>query len=50
MHFRRVNVTFYDTVNIVNEVVGRANPFPYMCTAKFTFVGIRNDKTQQIRC
>ena len=23
--------------------------FPYTCTAKFMFVGIRNNKTQQIR-
>ena len=42
MHFLRVNVTFYDAVNITT-----ANPFPY--TAKCMFVGVRNNETQQIR-
>ena len=35
MHFLRVNVTFYDPVNIITT----ANPFPD--TAKFMFVGVR---------
>ena len=54
MHFLRVNVTSYDavntihdTVNRINDVIRTANPFPY--TAKFMFVGVRNNKTQQIR-
>ena len=42
-----VNVTFYDVVNIIHDVIGTANPFSY--TDKFMFV-VRNDKTQQIRC
>ena len=47
MHFLRVIVTFYDAVNIIHEVITTANPIP--CTAKFMFVGVRNNKTQQIR-
>ena len=47
MHILRVNVTFYDVVNIIHDVIRTANPFPY--TAKFMFVGVRNNETQQIR-
>ena len=42
MHFLRVNVTFYDKVNMVHDVIRTANPFPY--TAKFMFFGVRNKK------
>ena len=45
MHFLWVNVTFYDAVNMIHDVITTANPFPY--TAKFMFA--KNDKTQQIR-
>ena len=47
MHFLRVNVTFYDAVSMIHDVIRTANPFPR--TAKFMFVGVRNNKTQQIR-
>ena len=47
MHILRVNVTFYDAVNIIHDVITTRNPFPY--TAKFMFVGVRNNETQQIR-
>ena len=47
MHFLRVNVTFCDKVNMIHEVITRANPFPY--TAKFICIGVRNNKAQQIR-
>ena len=40
MHFLRVNVTFYDAVNVVNDIITKANPFPY--TAKFISVGVTN--------
>ena len=46
--FLRVNVTFYDTVNIIHDVITTVNPFPY--TAKFLFVGVKNNKTQQVKC
>ena len=46
MRFFRVNVIFYDAVNIIHDVVKTLNPFPY--TAKFMFVGVRHNKTQQI--
>ena len=36
MHFLRVNVTFYDAVNIIHDVITTRNPFPY--TAKFMSV------------
>ena len=45
MHFLRVNITFYDAVNVIHNVITTANPIPY--TVKFMFVGGRNDKTQQ---
>ena len=43
MHFLQVNITFYDTVNVIHDVITTANPIPY--TAKFVFVGVRNNKT-----
>ena len=45
MHFLQVNVTFYDAVNMIHEVITTANSLPY--TAKFMFVGVRNNKTQR---
>ena len=48
MHFLQINATFYEAVNMIHDVIRTANPFPY--TAKFMFVCIRNNKTQQIRC
>ena len=47
MHFLQVNVTFYDAVNVIHDVITTANPIPY--TAKFMFAGVRNSKTQQMR-
>ena len=47
MHFLRVNVTFYDAVNNIHDVITTPNPFPYI--AKFMFVGVRHNKSQQIR-
>ena len=47
MHFLRVNVTFYDAVNVIHDAITKANPISY--TAKFMSVGVRNSKTQQIR-
>ena len=47
MDFLPVNVTFYDAVNMIHDVIITANPFQY--TAKFLFVGVRNNKTQHIR-
>ena len=34
-------------VNIIHDVITLRNPFPY--TAKFMFVGVRNNENQQIR-
>ena len=45
--FSAANVTFYDAVNIIHDVITTANPFPY--TAKFMCVRVGNNKTQQIR-
>ena len=44
MHFLRVNIKFYD---VIHNVITTANPSPY--TAKFIFVGVRNNKTEEIR-
>ena len=48
MYFLRVNVTFYDAVNMIHDVITPAYPFQY--TAKFMPVGVRNNKPQQVRC
>ena len=48
MHFLRVNIKFYDAVSMLHDVIITTNPFPYI--AKFMFVGVRNNKTQQVRC
>ena len=34
-------------VNVTHDVITTANPIPY--TAKFMFIGVRNNETQQIR-
>ena len=47
MHFLRVNATFYEAVNMIHDIITTANPFPD--TAKFMFIGVGNNKTQQIR-
>ena len=47
MHILWVNVTFYDAVSMIHDVIATANPFP--CTAKFMFVDVRNNKTQKLR-
>ena len=47
MHILWVNVTLYDAVSIIHDVITIRNPFPY--TAKVMFVGVRNNETQQIR-
>ena len=48
MHFLRVNVTFYDAVNMIHDVITAAYPFQYI--TKFMFVGVRNSKPLQVRC
>ena len=40
------NVTFYDAVIMIHDVITTPNPFPD--TAKLTFVDVRNNKIQQI--
>ena len=47
MHFLRVNVMFYDAINVIHDVITTADPISY--TAKFMFDGVENNKTQQIR-
>ena len=46
MHFLWINVTFYDVVNMIHDVIKTENLFPY--TVKFMFVAVRNNRTQQI--
>ena len=46
MHLLRVNVTFYEAVNVIHDVIETANPFPY--TDKFMIVGVTNNKSEQI--
>ena len=40
MHFLRVNITFYDAVNMIHDVI---------TTAKFMFVAVRNNTTQALK-
>ena len=47
MHLQRVNITFYDAVNMIHDVITTADPFLF--TAKFIFVAVRNNKSQQVR-
>ena len=47
MHFVRINVTFYDAVSMIHDVITTANLFPY--TAKLMFDGARNNKSEQFR-
>ena len=47
MHFLWVNVMYYDTVNMIHDVISTANLF--LDIAKVTFDGVRNNKTQQMR-
>ena len=47
MHFVWVNVTFYDAVTMIHDVITTANLFPY--TAKFMFDGARNNTSEQLR-
>ena len=47
MNFLRVNVTFYDVVSVIHDVIRTA--YPFLHTAKFMSVGVRKNKTQQIR-
>ena len=42
LFFLRVNVTFYDAVSMIHDIIRTTNPFPY--TAQFMFVGVRNKK------
>ena len=46
MHFLSVNVTFYDAVNMIHDVIGTDNSFTY--TAKFIFVGVRKDRIEYV--
>ena len=41
MNFLQINVTFCDAF-MIHDVTRTANPFPH--TAKFMFVGVRNNK------
>ena len=41
------NMDAFSGVNMIHDVITTANPVPY--TAEFMFVGVRNDRTQQIR-
>ena len=45
MHFLQVNVTLYDAVDVIHDVITTTNPIQY--TVKFMFVVNKNNKTQQ---
>ena len=46
MHLVLVNVTFYEALNMIHDVIRTANTFH---TAKFMLAGVSNDKSEQIR-
>ena len=37
----------YEAVNMIHNLIRTANPL--LCTVKFMFVAVRNNKTEQIR-
>ena len=45
--FLLVNVTFYNAVSMIHDVIRTADPFPY--TVTFMFVSVGKNKTQQIK-
>ena len=45
--FLGINVTFYDAINMIHDVITTRDPFPY--TAKLMLVDVRHTETQQIR-
>ena len=47
MNILWINLMFYDAdaVIIIHNDILPANQYPYTCTAKFMFVGDRNNKT-----
>ena len=45
MHFSRVNVTFYDEVNIIHDVITTPNPFPY--TAKLNMIKLNKSVVER---
>ena len=47
MNFLHVNVTFYDAINAIHDVIITPNPHPY--TAEFVFVVVRINNNQQMR-
>ena len=47
MNFLQVNVTFYEAVNIIHDVIIRGYLYP--STAEVVFEGVRSNIDQQIR-
>ena len=45
MHFVQLNVTFYDAVNMIYDIITTANLFPYTTM----YDGARNNKSEQLR-
>ena len=39
-HFLRVNVTYYDAVNIIHDVITTPNPLPYAAIFMFAVLEI----------
>ena len=40
MHFLRVNVTFYDAVNVIHDVITTADPISYSANSCLTVLEI----------
>ena len=47
MNFLQVNVTFYDAVSVIHDIIITPNPYPF--TAKFVFVSVMINKDQQMK-
>ena len=45
--FSAVNVTFYEALIMIHDVIKKANPFPY--SAKFMFISITNSTNQTLK-
>ena len=50
MHFLRVNVTFYDAVKIIDDVIRIAHPFPYTansCLSVLEIIGLNKSDVER---
>ena len=50
MHFLQVNVTFYDAVNIIHDVLRTSYPFPYSCLSVLEIIKLNKSDVEKCIC